>query len=122
MKKKFVFGIGIFVGILLVVYALSCNFCLVREQDEEMVVGIIDMGVSKEYSNVVCNTNNYKTKETHGDKMINFVKKYCPNANIYFYDATDDKGRIKTQKIIDGLKWMRENGVLHINISLSWKR
>jgi len=58
---------------------------------------------------------------SHGDKLINFIKKLSYSGDIYYYAAVNDKGYISTDNIIDGLEWMIENDIERVNISLSSK-
>ena len=88
------------------------------------VYGLIDTNLTTKYTGLVVyqtQSNIKHSKTTHGDKMVNFIKKIAPNSNIYYYDATDENGEIKTKNIIDGLEWMINNNIKKVNISLSSK-
>ena len=51
--------------------------------------------------------------------MIQFAREINKNICIYYYDASNKDGNIKTENLINGLNWMLENDIKYINISLS---
>ena len=40
---------------------------------------------------------------------------------MYYFDASNNEGKIETKGIIEGLEWMVDNSVEKVNISLSTK-
>lgn len=65
------------------------------------------------------NRSKSSNSSTHGDYMIRFVKQINPNINIYYFDATDNDGKISLNKILEGLEWMKANNISRVNMSLS---
>ena len=87
------------------------------------IYGVIDAGVTKHKDNVVYHDHilaEEKT-ETHGDKLIDFIDNRYSNYTIYYYNA-GITGKITEQTIIEGLEWMKANGIKKVNISLSSKK
>lgn len=102
---------------------ISNSFVIIKGTNSNDRIGIIDTNLSQK-SNMITYSNNTKfngSEETHGDKLIEFIKKCQKTYDLYYYDATDNDGNIKTQKIIEGLEWMQSNSVKRVNISLSNK-
>ena len=108
---------------------LYLNFmCVNIEKSEELSnvkIGIIDEGLNQEHKNVILSSNqisdNYKAK-THGDKMIEFVHAVNPNIKIYYFDARDKQGKISTERVLEGLRWMENENIQYVNLSLSTKK
>lgn len=124
--------IWVVIGSLLIMSlcgVLYLNFmCVNIEKSEELSnvkIGIIDEGLNQEYKNVILSSNqisdNYKAK-THGDKMIEFVHAVNPNIKIYYFDARDKQGKISTERVLEGLKWMENENIKYVNLSLSTKK
>lgn len=109
--------------LFLVIFLIPKSITVVYKKDCKYKLGIIDANLSSKYDNVIysINTEISSIKPTHGDKLISFVFDCQKNAKLYYYDASDNSGSIKTNNIIDGLNWMAENSVDRINLSLSNK-
>ena len=110
--------------ILLITFGIiNRSFTIINKSLDIETCGIID-GYGTSNPNHVIFNNLPKTlngSSTHGDKMIQFAQKYRPNANLYYFDASDEAGIIKTENIIQGLEWMSENSIKKVNLSLSTK-
>lgn len=108
--------------IIVVISYISSQFIIIRNNSLlETTIGIIDGSISVNYDKITYNsksTRDYYTG-THGDEITKFANEYCPGVKIYYYDATNTDGKIDTEGIISGLKWMKENGVKQVNISMS---
>lgn len=84
-------------------------------------MGIIDGKLSREHSNISKYQGEYSSEQnSHGDKILNFMKNYCPNCSFYYYDA-EENGIISSKKLLSGLQWMVDNEVEYVSISLSSK-
>ncbi|MBM7615494.1 S8/S53 family peptidase [Alkaliphilus hydrothermalis] len=110
---------------IVVLCYLSTKFTIIKSisnsNSEQVIIGIIDAQLSTGYDNVVTNSTGIINSQikTHGDRLISFANKYCPSLKIYYYDATNDNGSVDTNGLLSGLKWMKNKGVKHINISMS---
>lgn len=122
LYRNIIFCIVILLAIFI---SVSKNFVIVNSIEMQGSYGIIDGYVSSKPDNVIFNesakTVNIDKSKTHGDKMIEFAHEYTSNINLYYFDASDDEGKIKTDKIIEGLEWMSSNSVQKVNLSLSSK-
>lgn len=88
----------------------------------EKTIGIIDGKLSKVYSNVIQNKDSISSQKLmHGDYMIQFAQAYCNKVTIYYYDASNADGLIKTDGIINGLNWMVYHNISQVNLSVSGK-
>lgn len=60
------------------------------------------------------------TCKTHGDNLIEFLKKIGYHKRVFYFGASVD-GKIGVENIVHGLEWMKKKGVTKVNISLSSK-
>ncbi|WOO35743.1 hypothetical protein R2R35_18355 [Anaerocolumna sp. AGMB13020] len=118
-RKRIIFiAITLLIVITLALIVVRLNF--ITQTDKDITIGMIDGSVSKNYDNVIMNTNNKSDYISHGDHMIDFAN-ICNSKNkIYYFDASIN-GEISTESIIEGLEWMIENSVSKVNLSLSSK-
>jgi len=116
------FGTTLVMAITFAIY-INSQYLLIKPIDKTCAIGIIDSKLTKDYDNIICNKYNtgLETVLTHGDIMIGFAKKYCPNIKIYYFDATNENNKIDSKSIINGLEWMIKNQVKVVNLSLSSK-
>ena len=86
-------------------------------------VGIIDGNLQKRYECITdTNIKEFNQKESHhGDEILDFLEDVS-DLDVYYFDACDDKGKINSNKILEGLQWMKNNGVSHVDISLSSRK
>lgn len=125
MKKKYVLRIVFSVLFLLLVcgYLLN-NFTIVFKCRYDENIGIIDTYINNTYDNLIVYKSKYKDiqeEETHGDQLIKFAKMLGYKNDVYYYEAVNEEGKIKTENVLKALEWMKENDVKRINISLSSK-
>lgn len=89
---------------------------------ENQKYGVIDGNISTEYENVVYNNQVLEEEsKTHGDYLLKFISALYSDYTIYYYNAALD-GKITDKTIIEGLEWMKDNGIKNVNISLSSKK
>ena len=99
---------------------------------EGFKVGIIDSGICKNLksqSNIIfINPNLYINKYTdeyddhgHGTHIYGIIHQLIPSSKYYIAKALDDSGRISVNNVIVALKWMIENNVHAINISMLFR-
>lgn len=85
-------------------------------------VGIIDGNLQKKYECIVdTNIKEFDQKESHGDEILGFLEDVS-DLDIYYFNACDDKGKINSSKILEGLQWMKNNEVSFVDISLSSRK
>lgn len=95
---------------------------IVTKDCSNQTIGIIDGKRSEIFNNVFSNNEiTTNPEKQHGDYMIEFAQTYCDNVKIYYYDASNDSGSIKTDGILDGLNWMLNNNVKKVDLSISTK-
>lgn len=98
------------------------HITIVTKKCKNESIGIIDGKRSLTYNNVIANNNSIINGEKqHGDYMIEFAQNYCDDVQIYYYDASNDSGSIKTDGILDGLNWMLSKEIKKVNLSISTK-
>lgn len=115
--------VGTTLSVLAIVLMINSQFTITNKKHVNKVIGIIDGSYTKQYKNVVYNTNpKEELTETHGDNMIDFAKKLSDNVEIYYYDATNIEGKIDSNNIVLGLEYMKDKNINVINISLSSKK
>ena len=112
----------------IVVFALIGLFCindlciLVFKADNACnVIGIIDDDVSEIVARGMEYTGNYNNCESHGEKLIKYLKCKGYNGKIYYYSAQTNDGIIDSDSVIQGLEYLKELGVNRINLSFSSK-
>ena len=94
---------------------------VIESQKNNLYIGIIDGTLSNEYSCIKdVNIKGKNDKSAHGDEILKFIEKIS-NVEVFYYNATSEKGIINTENILSGLEWLKDRGVSHINISLSSK-
>lgn len=82
-------------------------------------MGIIDGDLSIEHDNILNNVSMLKNGEMqHGDQILSFLEKYNKDIKVVYYDAEID-GKISTETLIAGLKWMLTHNIDNVCISLS---
>lgn len=118
-RLNIIFFIVLALGI---VFLLNHYFFVFNFMNKVTKVGIIDAHFNK--TSKIELANKYiaiQYQDNHGDKLIEFAKRYSPNIKIFYYDACDYSGNITDELIIDGLNWMIKNDVFYINLSISSK-
>lgn len=121
MKKKNVVSVIILLAALLLCAAfLASRLLFVSSGDVSAAepIGVIDGNLSEPHGNVTdSNVSGYEGSLTHGDRMLQFLDRF-ETAQVYYYDAGSG-GAVSSEGIIEGLEWMRSNGVRYVNISMS---
>lgn len=119
LKKAFV----IFSILFIAFFAFSKSTVIVYETKCRDKVGIIDENLSNKLEKVYYHQKTMfdSNINTHGDNLIEFIFKCQQSVDLYYYDATNERGKIDTEQIIAGLEWMIEQSVEKVNISLSNK-
>jgi len=111
--------------VLTIIFLLVWNYKIAFSLNDEMKIGIIDSDLSKSSKDLdIISAENVtfsKEAHTHGDEMIKFLRDLNQEAEIYYYNA-EEQEKIRTETIIDGLNWMKVNGIKYVNVSLSGKR
>lgn len=120
-KKKFLFIIISMLLIAVIVFISKIQFVNKREF---CTVAIIDgelANYEKGEVHLITKTNNrINTKmNSHGAKMIGFLERLCVDYEVYYYDASDNNGTVRTSLIELGISMLEEIPVANINISLS---
>lgn len=92
-----------------------------KESYSECKIGIIDENLGKDYKDkVILSRPAEVTGETgHGDILIQFLKACGYGGVVYYYVAENSDGDIGSEEILDGLKWMKKQGIKTVNISMS---
>lgn len=110
--------------IVALVYGFKSFYFATEYRGENIVIGIIDDGVSNiALENVLeYNGPTINDKKTHGDSLLEYLHAKKFTGEIYFYSAENDSSIITEDNIINGLNWMKENGVEYVNISLSSRK
>ena len=67
------------------------------------------------------NDNKSISEFTHGDKLCLFIENCYKDYTILYYNA-ECNGKISSEGILNGLNYMKSNGIKNINISLSSKQ
>lgn len=119
-KKKYIIFLFI-VGAIL--YLLS-KYIIVFNYKYDEKIGIIDTHINNTYDNLIIYKSKYKNNNndiTHGDSLIKFARSLGYKNDIYYYEAVNEDGKIKTENLINALEWMKHNRVNRVNISLSSK-
>lgn len=120
-KNKAMIIIVIIIGFIVIV--IKNSIIITFPKAKEQVIGIIDSSINEDIKSSIffqSYMNSVPLKEkSHGDNLIGFAKKINKEVTIYYYDASDDRGKINTDAIIEGLEWLKKNNVTNINISLS---
>jgi len=126
MLVKYRTFITILVCLLLIIMIMGIilsNIRIVFQNNNECTIGIIDGRYTEKLDGVVYNTMpKEEAEKTHGDNMTEFAKNLAKNTKIYYYDATDQDGKVDTNNLLLGLEYMKKNDVTVINISLSSKK
>lgn len=116
-KKIILFCIGVIVALWL--FSKKCNIVIPNKYNKDITVGIIDGNLSVEHGNVLNSVIIKNDKqEKHSDFILDFLEQYDKNAKIVYYDA-EKEGSITTESLIDGMKWMLDNDIDKVCISLS---
>lgn len=123
MKKKIIICslIIIFAGLLTIYDRYIILFSKKNNSDTsaELSMGIIDGDLSIEHDNILNNVSMLKNGEMqHGDQILSFLEKYNKDIKVVYYDAEID-GKISTETLIAGLKWMLTHNIDNVCISLS---
>lgn len=123
-KKIFLITISIII-LITIVYVLYLNNIFIITEYEikctEKNIGIIDTYLTNEYDNLIYEkytNNNISNDMTHGDSIVQFIKDINYTGNIYYYSAWNGE-KITADALIEGLEWMKKNGIKKVNISLS---
>lgn len=123
LNEKNIFIIILILFIVIMFVFVSYEIKLIIPKDKEMCIGIIDGQITIKVENVVYNRINEELKQKqHGDYMVEFAKKVNPSVKIEYFDATNENGIINTEKILEGLDYLKEKDVKIINLSLSTKK
>ncbi len=93
---------------------------IVSSSKDSEKCGVIDGCIAGEYNNVIYEGNIQKSSQgvSHGDMLIEFIQSYNDELTIYYYNS-EEKGKIKSENIIQGLEWMCKHKVKYVSISLS---
>lgn len=125
MKKKHLVCLLVVLISTLALLGIKNYFTFTKRVNYNENVGVIDTYLNRTYDDIISNESKYNSneeKDTHGDKLINFIRELNYSGNIYYYSAVNEEGKISTDNIIDGLEWMINNDIKRINISLSSKK
>ncbi len=114
MKKKYIYIAGMIIVILVLVVNKKNLF--VKQVSTKSTIGIIDGSISSPFKEHIIfgsfsdnNNNNNENNESHGENMIDFAQNFNKKIEIYYFDATNNDGKISTEAIIEGLDWFKEN-------------
>lgn len=123
LSKKAIIRIFLILLAITIYILIKHNNMYICSTDKVSIVslGVIDGHLSGRKDNIIeDNINSYQNNNTHthGDKVLEFVKKYAENQQIYYFDA-ERYDKISSTSIIDGLEWMKKRGVKNVSISLS---
>lgn len=92
------------------------------DSDGNVKIGIIDGALYKEHKIITeAYMNSHIKQVSHGDMILDFLEKVS-NVEVYYYDATNEEGKIDSENIIKGLEWMKKQDVDYINMSISSKK
>lgn len=126
MKRKYKYKIYLIILIAIlcfVIIFISRKYIIVKCDDENynVLIGIIDGHISKEYNNIFkSNVVKKEKKVCHGDYVLESVFFINNNIHLYYYDA-EKNGYINSESLLAGLSWMKDNDVKYVSISLSSK-
>ena len=122
-KSKICIGIVLILIIGCIIIYHEFNFVLFKTNFKVNSIGIIDGYLSdKDYENLDYMSSIMEKEVTHGDMLIDYLNSRNYKGTIAYYPAVDNKGTITSEKIIEALNWMNNNGIKLINISLSTKK
>lgn len=123
-KKKIIVVISIILFLLvLFLVVVNSKFVLIKSVSSTTYekIGIIDGHLSENHRNIVMsNMDSLPIEKSHGDKVLDFVSTYNNKISMYYYDA-EFHGKIDSTSLLEGLAWMKDNGVTSVSISLSGK-
>ncbi len=86
------------------------------------VVGIIDDSLYENCNeNVIYEGEIIEDKKSHGQDMLNYMESIGYTNTIYYFSA-EKSDNINSDSIIEGLEWMKDNGIKRVNISMSSKK
>jgi hypothetical protein len=89
---------------------------------DNAVIGVIDDTLSENHPCLHMKNNTILNESSsHGDSILDFLDNCGLSDQVFYYDATNNEGKITSSNILDGLQWLKTQGVEYINISLSSK-
>lgn len=115
----------VIVTLVICLVSLMCFFDMhyitYRDINEKEIIGIIDDRISYTVAQKVFYKGEYKESESHGERLLDYLESKDFTGKIYYFSAESEDGVITSDYIIEGLNWMKENGVTNVNVSLSSK-
>ena len=117
-RYKFLFVI---LSVIFIYFFHSTFVVTFITRTEKNKIGIIDYNIKRVNNDRLIYQGQYSDAVTHGNRLIDYLHVKHYKGDIYYYSAESKTGKINSKKIINGLNWMKYNGVRYINISLSSK-
>lgn len=124
-KNKYIICVISLILISMSVLFICClkRYIVIKCHDEiiNVRIGIIDGHISTDYNNILkSNVDEKSEKKSHGDYVLESIMVMNNNIQLYYYDA-EQNGCISSDSLLNGLSWMKDNGVEYVSISLSSK-
>lgn len=119
-----IYVISVILGIVIIcLIVFYMNITIVpRHCDRDIeCYGIIDVYLCHSYEEVIYAGDVYSEEETHGDSLVQFSNDKNYEGIVYYYPAVDENGKTTSESILKGLRWMEENNITKVNISMSTK-
>lgn len=122
-NRKKVFLTAIIFFIILISYVIHQEIYFIKADDYSDVkaIGIIDDSLCKKYNNVIYEGELIEDKKSHGQDILEYIENIGYVNDIYYF-STEKNNTINSKSIIEGLEWMKAQGIKRINISLSSKK
>lgn len=123
-SRKKVFLLIVVLFIIVTSYVIYQNMYFVKPGDYSGIeaIGIIDDSLCEDYNdNVIYEGELIEDKKSHGQDMLEYVENMGYINDIYYFSA-EKNNTINSESIIEGLEWMKAQGIKRVNISLSSKK